>query len=295
LEGVKGLAELTKLKAYIQLLRPKHWIKNLFVFAALLFSRNIDKLPSLAEAAWAFLCFCLTASAVYIFNDLIDMEKDRKHPRKCRRPLASGRIGRGEAILLLAAMLPAVVILPFLSSFSFGLVILIYLLNNLLYTVYLKNVVILDVMSIAAGFILRVAGGAIAIAVQISPWLILCTFLLALFLGFSKRRNELLVLEQDAQDHRLILGQYSLEFIDNMLSIVTASTLISYSMYTFFASDEKYSMVTILFVLYGIFRYQYIIYNKKQGESPEEIVLSDKPMLINIILWILVSTAILYI
>ncbi len=295
MEGVKGLAELTKLKAYIQLLRPRHWIKNLFVFAALLFSRNIDKLPSLAKAAWAFLCFCLTASAVYIFNDLIDMEKDRKHPRKCRRPLASGRIGRGEAILLLAAMLPAVVILSFLASFSFGLVILIYLLNNLLYTVYLKNVVILDVMSIAAGFILRVAGGAIAIAVQISPWLILCTFLLALFLGFSKRRNELQVLEQDAQDHRWILGQYSLEFIDNMLSIVTASTLISYSMYTFFVSDEKYSMVTILFVLYGIFRYQYIIYNKKQGESPEEIVLSDKPMLINIVLWILASMAILYI
>lgn len=295
MEGVKGLAELTKLKAYIQLLRPRHWIKNLFVFAALLFSRNIDKLPSLAEAAWAFLCFCLTASTVYIFNDLIDMEKDRKHPKKCRRPLASGRIGRGEAMLLLATMLPVVLILPFLSSFSFGLVILIYLLNNLLYTVYLKNIVILDVMSIAAGFILRVAGGAIAIDVQISPWLILCTFLLALFLGFSKRRNELQVLEQDAQDHRLILGQYSLEFIDNMLSIVTASTLISYSMYTFFASDEKYSMVTILFVLYGIFRYQYIIYNKKQGESPEEIVLSDKPMLINIVLWILASMAILYI
>lgn len=295
MEGVKGLAELTKLKAYIQLLRPRHWIKNLFVFAALLFSRNIDKLPSLAGAAWAFLCFCLTASAVYIFNDLIDIEKDRKHPRKCRRPLASGSISRGEAMLLLAAMLPAVILLPFLSGFSFALVILTYLLNNLLYTVYLKNIVILDVMSIAAGFILRVAGGAIAIDVQISPWLILCTFLLALFLGFSKRRNELQVLEQDALDHRLILGQYSLEFIDNMLSIVTASILISYSMYTFFASDEKYSMVTILFVLYGIFRYQYIIYNKKQGESPEEIVLYDKPMLINIILWILVSMAILYI
>jgi len=295
LEEVKGLAELTKLKAYMQLLRPRHWIKNLFVFAALLFSRNIDKLPSLVEATWAFLCFCITASAVYIFNDIIDIEKDRKHPRKCRRPLASGRIGRGEAAMLLAIMLPAVVILPFLSGFSFGLVILIYLLNNLLYTLYLKNIVILDVMSIAAGFILRVAGGAIAIDVQISPWIILCTFLLALFLGFSKRRNELQVLEQDALDHRSILGQYSLEFIDNMLSIVTASTLISYSMYTFFATDEKYSMLTIIFVLYGIFRYQYIIYNKKQGESPEEIVLSDKPMLVNIILWILASMAILYI
>lgn len=294
MEGVKGLTELTKLRAYIQLLRPRHWIKNIFVFAALLFSRNIDSLPSVIAAATAFLCFCIAASTVYIFNDLLDMEKDRKHPRKRKRPLASGNISRREAILLLAAMLPAVIAVPFLMDFTFGLIILLYLLNNLLYTLYLKNVVILDVMSIAAGFILRVAGGAIAIAVVVSPWLILCTFLLALFLGFSKRRNELQILPQDAQDHRLILEQYSLEFIDNMLSIVTASTLISYSLYTFFAAEEKYSMVTILFVLYGIFRYQYIIYNKKQGESPEDIVLSDKPMIVNIILWILTSALILY-
>jgi len=295
LQEVKRLTEMTKLKAYFQLLRPRHWIKNLFVFAALLFSRNISSLLCLTAAVEAFLCFCAISSMVYIFNDIIDMEKDRIHPRKSKRPLASGTISRREAVLFLAAVLPAAVIFPFLLDFRFGLVILIYLLNNLLYTMFLKNIVILDVMSIAAGFILRVAGGAIAIEVLISPWLILCTFLLALFLGFSKRRNELQVLQQDAHSHRLILEQYSPEFIDSMLSIVTASTLISYSMYTFFASDEKYSMITILFVLYGIFRYQYIIYNKNQGESPEEIVLSDKPLLINIILWVLTSMIILYI
>ncbi len=295
MEGVKRPVELTRLKSYLQLLRPRHWIKNLFLFAALLFSRNIDKLPYALAALQAFLCFCITSSAVYIFNDIMDMEKDRKHPKKCKRPLASGAISRREAVLLILLLLPAALVFSFILSRSFGFIILTYLLNNLLYTLYLKNLVILDVMSIALGFILRVAGGAIAIEVLISPWLILCTFLLALFLGFSKRRNELQVLQEEAHSHRLILEHYSLEFIDNMLSIVTASILISYSLYTFYASDEKYSMVTILYVLYGIFRYQYIIYNKKQGESPEEIVLEDKPLLVNIMLWVLTSIVILYI
>lgn len=294
MEGVKGLTDLIKLKGYFQLLRPRQWIKNLFVFAALMFSKNIDELPYVWAAFYAFLCFCITSSTVYIFNDMCDIEKDRKHPRKRKRPLAAGIISMREALMLVILMFPIAITFSFMLSYSFGFVIITYLLNNLLYTLYLKNLVILDVMSIATGFILRVAAGAIAIGVLISPWLILCTFLLALFLGFSKRRNELLVLQEDAQSHRMILEHYSIEFIDNMLSIVTASTLISYSLYTFYASDDKYSMVTILFVLYGIFRYQYIIYNKKQGESPEEIVLNDKPLLVNILLWILTSIVILY-
>jgi 4-hydroxybenzoate polyprenyltransferase len=222
------------------------------------------------------------------------MEKDQNHPKKKERPLAAGIINRREAQFLMAVMLPAAVSFSFILNYSFGLIILAYILNNLIYTIYLKNLVILDVMSIALGFIFRVAGGAVAISVAISPWLVLCTFLLALFLGFSKRRNELLILQEEAQSHRRILEHYSLEFIDNMLSIVTASTLISYSLYTFFASDNKYSMVTILFVLYGIFRYQYIIYNKGMGESPEDIVLTDKPLIVNIMLWILTSVIILY-
>lgn len=294
MEGVKGFAEFTKLKSWLQLLRPRHWIKNLFLFAALIFSGNLPRLSYVMAALHGFLCFCVTASTVYIFNDLCDAEKDRKHPRKCSRPIASGIIGRREAAVLMSVLLAAAVIYGFLLSVGFGLVVIFYLLNNLLYSLCLKNIVILDIMSIAAGFILRVAGGAAAIDVVISPWLLLCTFLLALFLGFSKRRNELQVLQEDAQSHRRILEQYSLEFIDNMLSIVTASTLISYSLYTFFAGEDRSSMVTIPFVLYGIFRYQYVIYNKKQGESPEEIVLSDKPLLINIMLWILTCIVILY-
>ena len=294
MEGVKRQAGWIRLKSFIQLLRPKQWIKNLFIFAALLFSKNIEKLPYIIMAAYAFLCFCITSSTVYIFNDMLDIEKDREHPRKRKRPLAAGVITKREAQILMTFMLPAAIAFSFMLNYSFGIIIMIYLLNNLLYTLYVKHLVILDVMSIALGFILRVAGGALAIGVLISPWLLLCTFLLALFLGFSKRRNELLVLQEDAQSHRMILEHYSLEFIDSMLSIVTASTLISYSLYTFFASDDKYSMVTILFVLYGIFRYQYLIYNKKLGESPEEIVLTDKPLLINILLWILTSIVILY-
>lgn len=294
MEGAKRLTGWVRIRGFIQLLRPKQWIKNLFLFAALLFSGNIDKLPYVLAAVYSFLCFCVTSSTVYIFNDMLDIEKDRKHPRKRKRPLAAGTISKGEAQMLMLFMLPASIVFSFLLSYPFGIIILAYILNNLLYTLYVKNLVILDVMSIASGFILRVAGGAVAINVLISPWLLLCTFLLALFLGFSKRRNELLVLQEDAQSHRMILEHYSLDFIDNMLSIVTASTLISYSLYTFYASEDRYSMVTIPFVLYGIFRYQYIIYNQKLGESPEEIVLTDKPLLIDILLWVLVSIIILY-
>lgn len=295
MEGVKSQAGRIKLKGFIHLLRPKQWIKNLFIFAALLFSKNIDKTFYIMAASYAFLCFCITSSTVYIFNDIMDIEKDRKHPIKRERPLAAGVINKREAQILMILMLPVAVLSSFILSYSFGMIVMIYLLNNLLYTLYVKQLVILDVMSIALGFILRVAGGALAIDVLISPWLLLCTFLLALFLGFSKRRNELLVLQEDAQSHRRILEQYSLDYIDSMLSIVTASTLISYSLYTFFASDDKYSMVTILFVLYGIFRYQYLMYNKKLGGSPEEIVLTDKPLLFNILLWILTSIMILYV
>jgi 4-hydroxybenzoate polyprenyltransferase len=242
----------------------------------------------------AFAVICITSSTVYIFNDLLDIEKDRSHPRKRNRPLASGALKKGEAAALMLVLLPAAVYTGFSVNYSFGLIIMLYLMNNLLYTLYVKHMVILDVMSIALGFILRVTGGAVAIKVAISPWLLLCTLLLSLFLGFSKRRNELVILQGDAQSHRAILEHYSPGFIDNMLAIVTASTVISYSMYTFFAYEDKYLMITILFVLYGIFRYQYLIYSRNMGESPEELVLTDKPLLLNLILWIIASIAILY-
>ena len=295
MEGVKRLDGWAKFKGFIHLLRPKQWIKNLFLFAALLFSRNMDKPQYVMTVLYAFLCFCMISSTVYIFNDIHDVEKDRQHPRKSMRPIAAGIIDRREAQILMIILLPVSVILSIMLDYSFGFIVMTYLLNNVVYTLYVKNIVILDVMSIALGFILRVSGGAVVIGVTISPWLLLCTFLLSLFLGFSKRRNELLILQTDAHSHRSILEHYSLDFIDNMLSIVTASTLISYSLYTFYASEGKHSMVTILFVLYGIFRYQYIVYNKKMGESPEEIILTDIPLIVDIMLWILVSIVILYV
>ncbi|HYF75140.1 MAG TPA: UbiA family prenyltransferase, partial [Candidatus Nitrosocosmicus sp.] len=165
MEGIKRLTGIAKLKGFIQLLRPKQWIKNLFLFAALLFSRNIDKPPYIIAAVYAFLCFCITSSTVYIFNDMLDIEKDRNHPRKMKRPLAAGIISKDEALAVMAVMLPASLVLSFGLNSSFGMIVLIYLLNNLLYTLYVKHLVILDVMSIALGFILRVAGGALAIGV----------------------------------------------------------------------------------------------------------------------------------
>lgn len=295
MEGVKKLEGWVKVKGFILILRPRQWIKNLFLFAALLFSRNIDNPLYIITSFYAFLCFCMISSTVYIFNDIRDIEKDRKHPIKRKRPIAAGVLTRREAQILMLIMLPFSSALSFMLNYSFGFIVMAYLLNNVIYTLYVKNIVILDVMSIALGFILRVSAGAVVIGVAISPWLLLCTFLLALFLGFSKRRNELLIFQENAYNHRRILEHYSLEFIDNMLSIVTTSTLISYSMYTFYASSNRRSMITILFVLYGIFRYQYIIYNKKMGESPEEIVLTDKPLAVDIMLWVLVSVVILYV
>lgn len=286
---------IDKVKGYIKLVRPKQWIKNLFVFAALIFARHVFELQYLQKVSLAFLYFCLISACVYTLNDLVDAKKDRLHPKKKTRPIASGLIKMGEAALFLAVLLPFTLTASFMLDLYLGIVILLYFVNNTLYSFKVKHMVILDVMSIAVGFLLRVIGGAMVIKVYISPWILLCTLLLSLFLGFSKRRNELVVLEGNADSHRKILEEYSLEFIDNMLSIVTASTVMAYSLYTFSSNDNYNMMLTIPFVLYGIFRYQYIILKKKEGGSPEETVLSDIPLTINILLWVISSIVILYI
>lgn len=283
-----------KISAFVKLLRPKQWIKNLFVFAPLIFAKHVFEYNYLMAVIAAFILFCLISSGVYVLNDIIDCEKDRLHPKKKNRPIASGIISKAEGAILLSVLLPLVLAASFFVDVYFGFVILLYFVNNILYSFKIKHMVILDVMSIAVGFLLRVIGGALVIRVYISPWILLCTLLLSLFLGFSKRRNELVVLEAGAESHRKILEEYSLEFIDNMLSIITASTVMAYSLYTF-STDSNYNMmVTIPFVLYGIFRYQYIIYKKKEGGSPEETVLSDIPLIVTIALWGILSIVILY-
>ncbi len=284
-----------KISAFIKLLRPKQWIKNLFVFAPLIFAKHVFEYNYLTTVLAAFILFCLISSGVYILNDIIDCEKDRLHPKKKNRPIASGIVSKTEGGVLLLILLPLVLVASFFVDVYFGFVILLYFVNNTLYSFKIKHMVILDVMSIAVGFLLRVIGGALVIRVYISPWILLCTLLLSLFLGFSKRRNELVVLETGAENHRKILEEYSLEFIDNMLSIITASTVMAYSLYTFSTNNKNYNMmVTIPFVLYGIFRYQYIIYKKKEGGSPEETVLSDIPLIVTIALWGILSIVILY-
>lgn len=291
---IEKLKPQKKLNAYISLVRPKQWIKNLFVFSAVIFSRNMFNLVFLEKSFLTFISFCLISSCVYILNDIVDIEKDKKHPKKKYRPLASGAVSRTEAIMLIILLVPFAVMFSFQNGKALGVIILLYFINNLAYSFKVKQIVIVDVMSIAIGFLLRVIGGAISINVEISPWLLLCTLLLSLFLGFSKRRNELLLLETNADKHRRALGDYSLEFIDSMLSIVTASTVMAYSLYTFSATDNSYMMLTIPFVLYGIFRYQYIIYMKNEGGTPEDTVIEDKPLMIDILLWIATSILILY-
>jgi len=284
-----------KIMSYIKLLRPKQWIKNLFVIAPLIFAKLVFEYNYVSKVTAAFILFCCISSCVYVLNDIIDCKKDRLHPKKKNRPIASGVISKIEGGILIAILLPLVLFFSFYIDLYFGAVILFYFINNMLYSFKIKHMVILDVMSIAVGFLLRVIGGALVIRVYISPWILLCTLLLSLFLGFSKRRNEIVVLEKGAENHRKILEEYSIEFIDNMLSIVTASTVMAYSLYTFSTNSGNYNMmITIPFVLYGIFRYQYIIYKKKEGGSPEETVLSDIPLIASILLWGIVSVVILY-
>lgn len=281
-----------KLKAMIQLMRPKQWIKNAFVLAALMFSVKFTDPIALWLSLLGVLCFCMVSSLIYILNDVIDCEKDRHHPKKKHRPIAAGVITKGEAYVLMALLVPLSLYLAYRLGTPMMMVIGLYILNNIAYSFYVKHVVILDVMSIAAGFLLRVIAGGVIIQVFISPWILFCTLLLSLFLGFSKRRHEITSLEGGGQQHRKILEEYSPAFIDQMLAIITAAIVMSYSMYTFFKG--YYLMLTIPFVLYGIFRYQYLIYQRMEGGSPEETVLSDKPLLLDILLWVLASMAILF-
>jgi 4-hydroxybenzoate polyprenyltransferase len=292
------------LRHLLRTMRPRQWSKNAFVFAALAFSEErlwtepVNILITLA----AFVLFCMAASSIYLVNDLVDIEKDRAHPRKRDRPLASGKlspfIASLAAIVLMLAALPLAFLLD--PDGGFFLVLLSYiLLQGLLYSYVLKNMVILDIMTIAAGFVLRAVAGAMVLNIIITHWLLVCMGLLALFLAIGKRRHELVLLEQGAGEHRRILQEYSVPMLDQMISIVTGSLIIAYSLTTFYAPAvprEPYPvlMATIPFVIYGIFRYLYLIYQRGSGGSPDELVLKDAPLAINIALWSLTVLVLLY-
>jgi 4-hydroxybenzoate polyprenyltransferase len=282
-----------------QLLRPTQWSKNTVLFAALIFSKHLFVFPDVAIVAAAFLCFCCVASGAYVMNDIRDCERDRQHPLKARRPLPSGRIQRGTALLVASALTGAGLIGAFALGLGFGLLTAFYFALQVAYTFVLKDMVILDVMSIATGFVVRAVAGGVVIAVPVSPWLIICTFLLALFLGFSKRRHELVLLDDRAIEHRASLREYSPYFLDQMIAVVTASTVVAYAIYTVspevrekLGTDQLY--LTVPFVLFGIFRYLYLVHQREQGGNPTQLLLSDQPMLIDVVLWILTASVLLY-
>ncbi|HHT9115164.1 MAG: decaprenyl-phosphate phosphoribosyltransferase [Planctomycetes bacterium] len=288
------------LKHVLLSMRPEQWIKNFFVFTALLFSKNLLNPSKDIEAIIGFIIFCMITGCAYMINDFVDLEKDKLHPAKSRRPLASGKLKKDTAVKIVVLVCLASLFFAFYMNILFGIVVLAYFLLNIGYSIYLKNIVIIDVVSIAAGFVLRVLGGAVIISVVASQWLILCTILLSLFLGFSKRRHELILLEDNATSHRKVLEHYSPYFLDQMIAVVTASTLICYALYTMSRDTvEKLGtsklIYTIPFVLYGIFRYLYLVHQKEEGGSPTEIMFTDKPMIINICLWVISSVVFIYI
>lgn len=283
----------------IQILRPTQWAKNTVLFAALIFSRRLFVIADLLLVLAAFACFCCLASGAYVMNDIRDRERDQQHPLKCKRPLPAGRIGPKTAALLAGALMAAGLAGAALLEPAFGGLALLYLGLQFAYTFILKDVVILDVMAIAAGFVIRAIAGGVVIAVPVSQWLIICTFLLALFLGFSKRRHELVILEDRAINHREILREYSPYFLDQMIAVVTASTVVAYAIYT--ASPEVQEKLgteklylTLPFVLFGIFRYLYLVHQKEEGGNPTWLLLNDRPLQVGVILWLLTATVLLY-
>jgi 4-hydroxybenzoate polyprenyltransferase len=285
--------------AVVRSVRPAQWTKNLFVFAALIFARRFFSVPLLLKTTGAFFAFCLVSGAFYIFNDLRDREEDRAHPKKSQRPIARGEIRPGEALLLFFLLAAIGLAASFLLERNFFLAVGIYFLLQLAYSLRLKQVVILDIFVIAAGFVIRVVAGGLVIAVPISSWLLICTTLLALLLSMGKRRHELTILEDRAAEHRPILKEYSAYLLDQMIAVVTASTLIAYCLYTISEETvQKFGTSNLIwtapFVLYGIFRYLYLVHLKGKGGSPEEIIIQDKPMLLNIVLWIGAVILVLY-
>lgn len=283
----------------IKSLRLKQWTKNLFVFAGILFSQNILNLPMLVKTCMAFLVFCILSGSVYLFNDLLDIDTDKSHPVKSKRPLASGNLRPVYAITSFILLSLFSLGVSYYLGVYFFFTALCYFALQLAYSTYLKHIVILDVFSIAFGFLLRVIAGAVVIHVAISSWLIICTMLLSLFLGLSKRRHEIETLEYEASTHRKVLEEYSSYLLDQMISVVTASTVVCYALYTM--SQEtiqkfgtKNLIFTIPFVLYGIFRYLYLIHKKGEGGNPENIIVSDKPLIISIFLWALTAGIIVY-
>jgi len=285
--------------ALIEAMRPGQWTKNLFVFAGVIFARKLDEPAAVIESIAAFGLFCLLSSAVYLINDVVDAEKDRAHPTKRTRPIASHRLSIPVATAAAVGLAVFSIGASFALTPTFAALALVYLALNLAYSFRLKHIVILDVLCIAMCFVLRAAAGAAAISVLISHWLLICTVLIALFIALSKRRHELVLLSDNASNHRASLGEYSPYLLDQMIAVVTASTLMAYILYTVdartvsqFGSDRL--AYTIPFVIFGIFRYLYLVHQKGEGGNPDRIIVSDRQFLVNIVLWAVAVGVVFY-
>lgn len=288
------------LKSLVRLARPSQWLKNGVVLAALVFSGEATHISALEVTALAVAIFCLLSSSVYVLNDLVDRDKDRRHPLKKGRPIASGQVSPAAAILFCALALVVALTGAWFINWSFFIISLGYFVLNFSYSFWLKNIVIVDAMSIAVGFVLRAYAGAYAIEVPASKWLLINTLFLALFLAFGKRRHELVFLEDDAASHRTILSKYSPYLLDQLIGIVTASVVVVYMLYTFSPEvstklGTENLFLTIPFVIYGIFRYLYLIHQEEKGGSPTRVLISDRPILVNVILWLATVVLVLYI
>jgi 4-hydroxybenzoate polyprenyltransferase len=277
------------LKAMIKTMRPKQWTKNVFVLAPLVFDRQLTNLDALIRSVAGMLLFCLISSCVYILNDIMDVESDRAHPEKRKRPIASGELSIKSAVILLTVLLLITIPLSFWLSKAFGIIAVIYFLVNFAYSTWLKHIPLIDVLIVAACYVLRVAAGVVLITVQrFSPWLYIVTTLFALFIGFGKRRAELSLLESEAKSHRRVLDGYNIPLLDQLITIVSGTTVVAYSLYTFTAPNvppNHTMMLTITFILYGIFRYLWLISVKSAGGAPEELVFTDRPLQLTVLLW----------
>jgi 4-hydroxybenzoate polyprenyltransferase len=283
----------------IRSMRPPQWIKNLFLFAAPIFGRAIGQGPVLLRTAAAFVVFCGLSSALYLVNDVRDAAEDRVHPRKSKRPIAAGRISPGQAWIAAGLLAAGGLAGAALLDGTFFIAAAGFVLLHLAYSWRLKHVVILDVFIVAAGFVIRVAAGGFVAGVTPSSWLLVCTTLIALLLALGKRRHELVSLEEDAAQHRSVLGEYDALLLDQMIAVVTAATAVAYALYCMsgetvrrFGSEKL--LWTAPFVLYGIFRYLYLVYKRGEGGSPEELIVRDGPLLLSTALWIAAAAALIY-
>ena len=286
------------LLALLKSMRPKQWPKNALVFVALVFDRQLTNPVAFLHTLAGFILFCLISSAVYIINDVMDIEADRNHPTKRLRPIASGKLPVPVARLAVGVILLVVLPLAYLLSPYFAVIVLVYFLLNLAYSVYLKHVPILDVFALASFYVLRVAAGVVLIQVaRFSPWLYVFTTFLSLFLGVGKRRAEMTLLAEGANTHRKVLEGYSIPLLDQMIMIVVTVTIVTYSLYTFSAPNlpaNHAMMLTIPFVIYGVFRYLYLIQIEKSGGAPEDVLFTDRPLQVDILLWGLAILIVLY-